>query len=107
MARGGNSTARAELSVPTRAPLRPVRDAASENGRRRFRNRSARLSGKERVVFAELARGNTTEEIAEILVLSPHTVRTHVKNGMRKLGAKTRAHAVAIALSEGTIALEG
>jgi DNA-binding CsgD family transcriptional regulator len=62
-----------------------------------------RLSGKERSVLAELARGNTTEEIGVLLGVSPHTVRTHVKNLMRKLGARTRAHAVAIALSESAI----
>jgi DNA-binding CsgD family transcriptional regulator len=62
-----------------------------------------RLSGKERKVLAELARGNTTEEIGLLLGVSPHTVRTHVKNLMRKLGARTRAHAVAIALSESAI----
>jgi DNA-binding CsgD family transcriptional regulator len=62
-----------------------------------------RLSGKERKVLAELARGNTTEEIGLLLEVSPHTVRTHVKNLMRKLGARTRAHAVAIALSESAI----
>jgi DNA-binding CsgD family transcriptional regulator len=62
-----------------------------------------RLSGKERSVLAELARGNTTEEIGLLLGVSPHTVRTHVKNLMRKLGARTRAHAVAIALSESAI----
>jgi DNA-binding CsgD family transcriptional regulator len=67
--------------------------------------RSDRLSDKERTVFRELARGTSTEEIAGILMVSPHTVRTHVKNGMRKLGARTRAHAVAIALSEGAIAM--
>jgi DNA-binding CsgD family transcriptional regulator len=65
--------------------------------------RSDRLSDKERTVFRELARGTSTEEIAGILMVSPHTVRTHVKNGMRKLDARTRAHAVAIALSEGAI----
>ena len=64
-----------------------------------------RLSGKERLVLAELARGNSTEEIGLVLGVSPHTVRTHVKNLMRKLGARTRAHAVAIALSEDAIEL--
>jgi DNA-binding CsgD family transcriptional regulator len=67
------------------------------------RSRTARLSQKERSVLRELARGHSTEEIAEVLVVSPHTVRTHIKNGMRKLDAHTRAHAVAIALSEGAI----
>ena len=67
------------------------------------RKRSSRLSGKELSVLQELARGASTDEIAAVLIVSPHTVRTHVKNGMRKLEAKTRAHAVAIALSEGAI----
>jgi DNA-binding CsgD family transcriptional regulator len=67
------------------------------------RSRCERLSGKERLVLTELARGNSTEEIGLVLSVSPHTVRTHVKNLMRKLGARTRAHAVAIALSEQAI----
>jgi len=67
------------------------------------RSRCDRLSGKERLVLAELARGNSTEEIGLVLSVSPHTVRTHVKNLMRKLGARTRAHAVAIAVSERAI----
>jgi DNA-binding CsgD family transcriptional regulator len=54
-------------------------------------------------VLAELALGNSTDEIGIVLKVSPHTVRTHVKNLMRKLGARTRAHAVAIALSERAI----
>jgi DNA-binding CsgD family transcriptional regulator len=64
------------------------------------------LSGKELAVLHWLARGYTTDEAAELLFVSPHTVRTHVKNGMRKLGAKTRAHAVAIALTKGAIEVE-
>jgi DNA-binding CsgD family transcriptional regulator len=55
------------------------------------------------MVLAELARGSSTEEIGMTLEVSPHTVRTHVKNLMRKLGARTRAHAVAIALLEHAI----
>jgi DNA-binding CsgD family transcriptional regulator len=62
-----------------------------------------RLSDKERKVLAELAHGNSTEEIGRLLSVSPHTVRTHVKNMMRKLGARTRAHAVAIAMAENAI----
>ena len=61
------------------------------------------LSRRERAVLGELAQGRVTEEIAQALVLSPHTVRSHVKAAMRKLGAHTRAHAVAIALSAGAI----
>jgi DNA-binding CsgD family transcriptional regulator len=61
------------------------------------------LSDKELAVVREIARGRETDEIAELLFLSPHTVRSHVKNGMKKLGARNRAHAVAIAIHRGLI----
>jgi DNA-binding NarL/FixJ family response regulator len=57
-----------------------------------------RLTAREREVFALLADGMTGEQAAEKLVVSPETVRTHVRNGMRKLDARTRAHAIAIAV---------
>jgi DNA-binding NarL/FixJ family response regulator len=69
----------------------------------RGRARERRLSSREREVFELLAQGLTGEEIANRLVLSGETVRTHVRNGMRRLGARTRAHALAIALTEGEI----
>jgi two-component system invasion response regulator UvrY len=57
------------------------------------------LSLRERRVAMELARGLQTEEIAELLCISPHTVRTHVRNIKRKLGARTSAQAVALAIT--------
>jgi DNA-binding CsgD family transcriptional regulator len=84
--------------------VNPVASPDRSSARSR-RTRCDRLSGKERLVLAELARGNSTDEIGVVLSVSPHTVRTHVKNLMRKLGARTRAHAVAIALSERAIDL--
>ncbi len=71
--------------------------------RRQYAERAMGLSRRERVVLAALADGYVTEDIAEALVLSPHTVRSHVKAAMRKLDARTRAHAVAIALGAGAI----
>ncbi len=65
--------------------------------------RSARLSPRERDVLAGLAVGDSTEEIGLLLRMSPHTVRTHLRNIMRKLEARTRAHAVAIAIGDGAI----
>src|SRR3954447_14917196 len=86
--------------VPTLQAIASRRMLA-ERARSRPRKLSARLSGQERTVLRELARGSSTEQIAELLVVSPHTVRTHVKNGMRKLDARTRAHAVAVPPHEG------
>jgi DNA-binding CsgD family transcriptional regulator len=67
--------------------------------RRHCVERAHRLSRRERAILSELAEGRATEEIAETLFLSPHTVRSHVKAAMRKLDARTRAHAVAIAMT--------
>jgi DNA-binding NarL/FixJ family response regulator len=58
------------------------------------------LSRREREILGLLSDGYSTDEVAEKLSLSAHTVRTHVKNAMRKLDASTRAHAVAIALRD-------
>jgi DNA-binding CsgD family transcriptional regulator len=101
--RGGSSALRVDEvgAAPARRfgraapPIPPEPSAAPK--------RSARLSGKERKVLHELARGRSTDDIAATMFVSPHTVRTHIKNGMRKLEARTRAHAVAIAMGEGAI----
>lgn len=61
------------------------------------------LSGREREVLGYLAEGLSGAAIAERLVLSPETVRTHVRNAMEKLGASTRSQAVALALEGGVI----
>ena len=61
------------------------------------------LSPREREVLDLLATGLNGEEVAERLVISPETVRTHVRNAMDKLEASTRVHAVAIALRQGEI----
>ena len=45
----------------------------------------------------------TTTAAAEQLGISPETVRTHVRNAMNKLGARTRAQAIAVAMRDGEI----
>jgi PAS domain S-box-containing protein len=59
---------------------------------------------RERQILSMLASGNTDADIAERLELSPATVQTHVRNAKAKLGARTRAQAVAMALRGGLIA---
>jgi DNA-binding NarL/FixJ family response regulator len=65
------------------------------------------LSRREREIMDLLAQGLTGEDVAERLVLSSETVKTHIRNAMAKLEAHTRVHAVAIALREGFISGEG
>lgn len=61
------------------------------------------LSPREREIMDLLAQGLNGEQVAEQLVLSAETVKTHIRNAMQKLEASTRAHAIAIALREGYI----
>jgi len=61
------------------------------------------LSSRESEILGLLAEGLTGEQIAKRLVLSPETVRTHVRNAMEKLGAPTRTAAVVKALELGEV----
>ena len=61
------------------------------------------ISEREQAVFQSLARGNSTDEVARELFLSPHSVRTYVQTGLRKLGSRTRAQGVAVAIDRGLI----
>jgi LuxR family transcriptional regulator, quorum-sensing system regulator BjaR1 len=56
---------------------------------------SVRLTERERDSLALVAEGKTDWEISVILGVSEATARFHVDNGRRKLGAVTRAQAVA------------
>jgi HD-GYP domain-containing protein (c-di-GMP phosphodiesterase class II) len=58
-----------------------------------------RLSEREREVLGYIAEGRSTVGIADELVVSPHTVRTHVRNILRKLETSSRAHAAALLMA--------
>ncbi len=64
---------------------------------------SPALTPREREVLALLAQGASTHEIAARLVISPATVKTHVRNLLDKLEASNRAEAVARAASLGLL----
>ncbi len=61
------------------------------------------LTNRETEVLALVANGLSDREIAERLVLSPHTVHRHVANVRTKLGLPTRAAAVAAATRRGLL----
>jgi DNA-binding CsgD family transcriptional regulator len=68
------------------------------------RGRSAgQLSEREREVVRLVAHGRTGPEIAEELGIAHDTERTHVRNAMTKMGARSRAQLVAKALGAGVI----
>ena len=63
------------------------------------------LTAREREVVALVAMGASGREIADELHIAHDTVRTHVRNAMTHLGARSRAHLVAKALAGGHIFL--
>jgi PAS domain S-box-containing protein len=65
--------------------------------------RTGQLTRREQESLRLVAMGMTTTVAAEQLGISPETVRTHVRNAMNKLGARTRAQAIAVAMRDGEI----
>jgi DNA-binding NarL/FixJ family response regulator len=61
------------------------------------------LTEREREVMALVAAGLSNEEIAERLVISPATAKTHVSRAMRKVDAHDRAQLVVLAYESGLV----
>lgn len=86
-------------SVTTR-----VIEAFTAGGRSwRIHPRLVELTTREREVLALVGEGLSNGEIAERLVLSPATARTHVSRTMIKLAARDRAQLVVIAFQAGLV----
>ena len=63
----------------------------------------AALTRREREVLTLVASGLSNQEIAEELVLSPLTAKTHISRIMAKLGARDRAQLVIAAYESGLV----
>jgi DNA-binding NarL/FixJ family response regulator len=63
----------------------------------------ARLTDREREVVALVGEGLTNDEIAQRLIMSAATAKTHVSRAMVKLGARDRAQLVVFAYESGLV----
>jgi two-component system invasion response regulator UvrY len=61
------------------------------------------LPARLRLVLEHVAEGLTFQEIADLMLISPRSVQNRLGVIRKTLGAKTNAHAVAIAVRHGII----
>lgn len=92
----------------TLVPRKMLGDLLGRLMRRRYEQdevleRISRLTRRERDVLSLLAAGARTEAIAEALVISPQTARTHIQNILGKLGVHSRLEAAALVNQSGTL----
>jgi DNA-binding NarL/FixJ family response regulator len=83
---------------------RLIAEFVSQPGRRRHSPAGLEeLTDREREVMALVATGLTNDEIAERLVISPATAKTHVSRILLKLGARDRTQLVVLAYESGLV----
>jgi DNA-binding CsgD family transcriptional regulator len=90
----------------TRAALRQggcPRPGAASAGRAPPSTEPSPLSAREAEVLRLVAGGLTSKEIGRRLFVAPSTVNQHVRSIFHKLGADTRAQAVAVAAQQGLL----
>ncbi len=61
------------------------------------------LTEREKEIVALVGEGLSNDEIAERLVVSPATAKTHVSRAMIKLGVRDRAQLVVVAYQTGLV----
>ena len=96
---------RARNAGPAEVPVSPPPAAAPRTDGPR--DSQVRLTRRELQVLRLMATSHTNRDIAEQLVVSEETVRTHVKRILRKLDQPDRTQAVVVAVRRGLIDLPG
>lgn len=84
-------------------PIRRIDTAASPQARGGAAPRQRTITDREREILSLVGEGYENDEIARRLHLSVNTVKTYMQRALGKLGAQSRAHAVALALRRGLI----
>jgi len=99
----------AEVSAAIRAAVRGEVHLDSEIARRLTQDLRCGPAGpglltpREREILALLGEGRSNREIANILVISERTARTHVSNVLSKLNLTSRTQAALMAIREGLV----
>jgi transcriptional regulator EpsA len=84
-----------ELAVPTPGPRSPTSATKTSEGKG--------VTEREKQILSWVREGKSNHEIADILSLSPLTVKNHIQKILRKMGCSNRAQAVAEAIAMGLV----
>jgi len=84
-------------------PVRVIDTASSPQARGGSAQRGNAITDREGEILLLVSDGYENDEIARRLHLSVNTVKTYVQRALAKLGARSRAHAVALAIRRGLI----
>ena len=76
-------------------------DLANRRTRDHDLGRDVRLTPREEDVLALVVAGHSNAEVAELLFLSPNTVKSFIRTAYAKIGATTRSQAVAWGIQHG------
>jgi DNA-binding NarL/FixJ family response regulator len=101
--RGIQAVARGDALLSPGVARRLIAEFAALSGKSNPSRDLAVLTDREREVMALVAGGLSNDEIAEHLVVSPATAKTHVSRAMIKLGARDRAQLVVFAYESGLV----
>lgn len=95
---------RGETLIPPRMLgallARLIRRRREQDGAMR---RASRLTRREKEVLIQLSEGADNDGIAQALVISPETARTHIRNVLAKLGVHSRLEAAAFVTQNGIL----
>jgi DNA-binding NarL/FixJ family response regulator len=101
--RGIQAVAQGDALLSPGVTRRLIAEFASLTSKTSAAPELATLTEREREVMALVAGGLSNDEIAERLVVSPATAKTHVSRAMVKLGARDRAQLVVFAYESGLV----
>jgi DNA-binding NarL/FixJ family response regulator len=103
LVRGVQAVARGDALLSPSVTRRLIAEFAAKTRGEVPASTLGELTEREREVMALAAGGLSNDEIAERLVLSPLTAKTHVSRAMVKLGARDRAQLVVMAYESGLV----
>nr|WP_303646100.1 response regulator transcription factor [Candidatus Solincola tengchongensis] len=97
------AAARGESLISTSVARKLIEEISEPAGKKRREEEYEGLSQRELDVIKLMARGYNNRQIADILFISEHTVKVHIRNIFRKIGVTDRTNAVLWAIERGLV----